>query len=61
MSASLVGSEMCIRDRSCPRTQAWRRRCCAKDNNRAQPHGLQHSDNSALSCLLYTSDAADDM
>eukprot|EP00969_Alexandrium_andersonii_P348076 15390977-Alexandrium_andersonii.AAC.1 len=61
MSASLVGSEMCIRDRTRGQRQApaaarWRRprgaaRCCARAprNTRRSP------------CLLYTSDAADDM
>eukprot|EP00969_Alexandrium_andersonii_P195388 8631568-Alexandrium_andersonii.AAC.1 len=60
MSASLVGSEMCIRDRvadlaetSGPRPRAARRasgtraRCCAPPLS--------------FPCLLYTSDAADDM
>eukprot|EP00969_Alexandrium_andersonii_P319394 14109675-Alexandrium_andersonii.AAC.1 len=61
MSASLVGSEMCIRDRQlqsaqpgtdkgqlgCPRTQ-WRR-LRPPLPGKAPP------------CLLYTSDAADDM
>eukprot|EP00969_Alexandrium_andersonii_P324724 14348518-Alexandrium_andersonii.AAC.1 len=61
MSASLVGSEMCIRDRrdagrppqrpfgalsGCPAAPRW-----------APYYGREHSD----SCLLYTSDAADDM
>eukprot|EP00969_Alexandrium_andersonii_P183356 8101757-Alexandrium_andersonii.AAC.1 len=60
MSASLVGSEMCIRDRdhgglfpSCPvqsaRTRAKQQRCV-------------HEAGAHVSvCLLYTSDAADDM
>eukprot|EP00969_Alexandrium_andersonii_P037372 1637452-Alexandrium_andersonii.AAC.1 len=60
MSASLVGSEMCIRDRYCAVV------CCLAPRYpvlcnpllrcgvllRASPH---------YSCLLYTSDAADDM
>eukprot|EP00969_Alexandrium_andersonii_P139200 6156014-Alexandrium_andersonii.AAC.1 len=60
MSASLVGSEMCIRDRpkrarprrpaplSCPAVQR-----CTWD--------LWHRQPPARPCLLYTSDAADDM
>eukprot|EP00969_Alexandrium_andersonii_P168757 7457996-Alexandrium_andersonii.AAC.1 len=60
MSASLVGSEMCIRDRAngpssrtflisrLPRTSPG---CLA-----AASAGLLHA-----ACLLYTSDAADDM
>eukprot|EP00969_Alexandrium_andersonii_P109522 4832197-Alexandrium_andersonii.AAC.1 len=61
MSASLVGSEMCIRDRdgaclrgAC-RIVVLRARCScgvrASERTRTQ----------AKSCLLYTSDAADDM
>eukprot|EP00975_Prorocentrum_lima_P059206 12414820-Prorocentrum_lima.AAC.1 len=60
MTSSLVGSEMCIRDRSM--TQ-W------KENQRDEAPPCQEGgsarDNQAgqryLSCLLYTSDAADDM
>eukprot|EP00969_Alexandrium_andersonii_P174294 7706150-Alexandrium_andersonii.AAC.1 len=60
MSASLVGSEMCIRDRP----QHWPpkpARCalcageCAGGACRAVRVG------GASACLLYTSDAADDM
>eukprot|EP00969_Alexandrium_andersonii_P198454 8764625-Alexandrium_andersonii.AAC.1 len=61
MSASLVGSEMCIRD-SCKNESG-----CSAD--RARRLGARtHADNvsgvrpdSAAACLLYTSDAADDM
>eukprot|EP00969_Alexandrium_andersonii_P014703 642157-Alexandrium_andersonii.AAC.1 len=61
MSASLVGSEMCIRDRS--------RACCwggSGEASRTAAPGQQRSKPletaiSASSCLLYTSDAADDM
>eukprot|EP00969_Alexandrium_andersonii_P002239 97848-Alexandrium_andersonii.AAC.1 len=61
MSASLVGSEMCIRDRvgclaGChPRTAALACRAGASFSLPAGPLALP-----AL-CLLYTSDAADDM
>eukprot|EP00969_Alexandrium_andersonii_P259165 11459549-Alexandrium_andersonii.AAC.1 len=60
MSASLVGSEMCIRDRawtdSPERVLGGRLRVSAglKD----QLNGLR---NLLPGCLLYTSDAADDM
>eukprot|EP00969_Alexandrium_andersonii_P102965 4543592-Alexandrium_andersonii.AAC.1 len=60
MSASLVGSEMCIRDR--PRTQCLPRRNeaaqCSRCCSAAPPPGASGT---ALRCLLYTSDAADDM
>eukprot|EP00969_Alexandrium_andersonii_P042736 1874613-Alexandrium_andersonii.AAC.1 len=60
MSASLVGSEMCIRDR------LWR--CHRKgrpvlgirtspEHTRASNHAFPE----LCTCLLYTSDAADDM
>eukprot|EP00969_Alexandrium_andersonii_P076448 3370580-Alexandrium_andersonii.AAC.1 len=61
MSASLVGSEMCIRDS--PRLQQARARrrkevraCPARPRRggHARAHGVDV-------CLLYTSDAADDM
>eukprot|EP00969_Alexandrium_andersonii_P244835 10818383-Alexandrium_andersonii.AAC.1 len=61
MSASLVGSEMCIRDRPWPGLRAVRgrtstRRCLPTSPARsASPTGRR------CSCLLYTSDAADDM
>eukprot|EP00969_Alexandrium_andersonii_P047210 2071853-Alexandrium_andersonii.AAC.1 len=60
MSASLVGSEMCIRDRarSAHLTEAirWMRRRTSASWGRVQPSG-----GAAEGCLLYTSDAADDM
>eukprot|EP00969_Alexandrium_andersonii_P102295 4515023-Alexandrium_andersonii.AAC.1 len=60
MSASLVGSEMCIRDRPC------RGRSSIAPSGRATtavsrcsgPGGVSVT---ARGCLLYTSDAADDM
>eukprot|EP00969_Alexandrium_andersonii_P164677 7279421-Alexandrium_andersonii.AAC.1 len=60
MSASLVGSEMCIRDRR-ERPPALGRldsRWPGKDARRA---GVAPLPGSARACLLYTSDAADDM
>eukprot|EP00969_Alexandrium_andersonii_P277186 12252408-Alexandrium_andersonii.AAC.1 len=60
MSASLVGSEMCIRDRS-----GWAGRLptqvgedCAQ---LAAPRGIGARGPTPNACLLYTSDAADDM
>eukprot|EP00969_Alexandrium_andersonii_P122442 5412808-Alexandrium_andersonii.AAC.1 len=60
MSASLVGSEMCIRDRIRGRCRpaAARGRSCGRravtGRGREFGRGLE-------ACLLYTSDAADDM
>eukprot|EP00969_Alexandrium_andersonii_P327684 14480246-Alexandrium_andersonii.AAC.1 len=57
MSASLVGSEMCIRD------SAWIRWNCSfgrfgtSSSNSRKPEIMA----SECFCLLYTSDAADDM
>eukprot|EP00969_Alexandrium_andersonii_P271770 12012066-Alexandrium_andersonii.AAC.1 len=60
MSASLVGSEMCIRDRSptprripypLPNPRLARPGSCPPGTSSGRPAG----------CLLYTSDAADDM
>eukprot|EP00969_Alexandrium_andersonii_P121772 5384702-Alexandrium_andersonii.AAC.1 len=61
MSASLVGSEMCIRDRDPPappeKPAHWSR---TQPEEAAVPARLIGQ--AALSaCLLYTSDAADDM
>eukprot|EP00969_Alexandrium_andersonii_P008378 365121-Alexandrium_andersonii.AAC.1 len=60
MSASLVGSEMCIRDRL--------RLCTSRPLSRVPAWDRQHPDTGVLeearlcvACLLYTSDAADDM
>eukprot|EP00969_Alexandrium_andersonii_P268122 11848557-Alexandrium_andersonii.AAC.1 len=60
MSASLVGSEMCIRDRP--------RRAAGPAPGRGGPLNFSNagragskSDRQHVLCLLYTSDAADDM
>eukprot|EP00969_Alexandrium_andersonii_P194984 8613613-Alexandrium_andersonii.AAC.1 len=60
MSASLVGSEMCIRDSSLHRLQhlfrnlaLWSKLAGASESSRGA--------RGPNSCLLYTSDAADDM
>eukprot|EP00969_Alexandrium_andersonii_P173518 7670667-Alexandrium_andersonii.AAC.1 len=61
MSASLVGSEMCIRDRLLP-AQGQRRRRAAQRRRQGQPSEAAKSKGQfRLACLLYTSDAADDM
>eukprot|EP00969_Alexandrium_andersonii_P292031 12907200-Alexandrium_andersonii.AAC.1 len=61
MSASLVGSEMCIRDRpwaSSPPLVACRRSLTSWGRRPPNsPYGLMDP----KGCLLYTSDAADDM
>eukprot|EP00969_Alexandrium_andersonii_P309169 13662519-Alexandrium_andersonii.AAC.1 len=57
MSASLVGSEMCIRDRMTTKSPAARQ-CDAlgpMTSRDIAKHVLP------MACLLYTSDAADDM
>eukprot|EP00969_Alexandrium_andersonii_P039810 1744087-Alexandrium_andersonii.AAC.1 len=60
MSASLVGSEMCIRDSNQPPRQVREREAAQK----ARPvlgKRATASDSVGRTCLLYTSDAADDM
>eukprot|EP00969_Alexandrium_andersonii_P271158 11984495-Alexandrium_andersonii.AAC.1 len=60
MSASLVGSEMCIRDSLLPAARGQTRPDRALTIlKKASPQ--VHSTNRARICLLYTSDAADDM
>eukprot|EP00969_Alexandrium_andersonii_P073811 3255661-Alexandrium_andersonii.AAC.1 len=60
MSASLVGSEMCIRDRRTRRCASKRRpKWAAWSLFEVVWAGLQRALRG--SCLLYTSDAADDM
>eukprot|EP00969_Alexandrium_andersonii_P083225 3671833-Alexandrium_andersonii.AAC.1 len=61
MSASLVGSEMCIRDSISPEgiLDALREMGSPKDGAKVA-QSLLHPPLSK-SCLLYTSDAADDM
>eukprot|EP00969_Alexandrium_andersonii_P179295 7926493-Alexandrium_andersonii.AAC.1 len=60
MSASLVGSEMCIRDRPIAVAPIGRRRPLRARGARASSGGAETIGRSLL-CLLYTSDAADDM
>eukprot|EP00969_Alexandrium_andersonii_P165814 7327483-Alexandrium_andersonii.AAC.1 len=60
MSASLVGSEMCIRDRNttptCPCQRGRLRRASTRASGSAASPMARRG-----GCLLYTSDAADDM
>eukprot|EP00969_Alexandrium_andersonii_P313026 13830914-Alexandrium_andersonii.AAC.1 len=60
MSASLVGSEMCIRDRppTAPGADACAERACS---TRGSDGATREPTGDSESCLLYTSDAADDM
>eukprot|EP00969_Alexandrium_andersonii_P296131 13087943-Alexandrium_andersonii.AAC.1 len=61
MSASLVGSEMCIRDS--PRTPFWGSIWTAIRSGRGNDCNDDGDDarDGHICCLLYTSDAADDM
>eukprot|EP00969_Alexandrium_andersonii_P325518 14383480-Alexandrium_andersonii.AAC.1 len=60
MSASLVGSEMCIRDRNHKRLSRRLKRLMLYSFFRALRRG-KPSTRAGRCCLLYTSDAADDM
>eukprot|EP00969_Alexandrium_andersonii_P235321 10389820-Alexandrium_andersonii.AAC.1 len=61
MSASLVGSEMCIRDRGKPRSERPEREVREPVVLLAPPRAVTPANGGWGSCLLYTSDAADDM
>eukprot|EP00969_Alexandrium_andersonii_P261729 11570499-Alexandrium_andersonii.AAC.1 len=60
MSASLVGSEMCIRDRNRRKPETPLPHCQASEVPR-EARRLLRLDMRDGGCLLYTSDAADDM
>eukprot|EP00969_Alexandrium_andersonii_P296373 13097192-Alexandrium_andersonii.AAC.1 len=60
MSASLVGSEMCIRDRLSIPASAVTVRGPTRLHRTYDERANAHFDH-LFSCLLYTSDAADDM
>eukprot|EP00969_Alexandrium_andersonii_P282542 12490984-Alexandrium_andersonii.AAC.1 len=60
MSASLVGSEMCIRDRPHRGGSAPQTTRLAPPARAASP-GAEAPVGGSGACLLYTSDAADDM
>eukprot|EP00975_Prorocentrum_lima_P002951 650567-Prorocentrum_lima.AAC.1 len=60
MTSSLVGSEMCIRDSFDVRIEGYPTEVTWKLRNKYALYIALRSF-PALSCLLYTSDAADDM
>eukprot|EP00969_Alexandrium_andersonii_P222598 9832059-Alexandrium_andersonii.AAC.1 len=61
MSASLVGSEMCIRDRDRADRDLAEPSLLVGAGERVQWEDDPRCKTSSSSCLLYTSDAADDM
>eukprot|EP00969_Alexandrium_andersonii_P205832 9094922-Alexandrium_andersonii.AAC.1 len=61
MSASLVGSEMCIRDRAAAAAATKRLTAPSCARSGQYPAGCWRPFHTRGSCLLYTSDAADDM
>eukprot|EP00969_Alexandrium_andersonii_P291942 12902709-Alexandrium_andersonii.AAC.1 len=61
MSASLVGSEMCIRDRAKAVLGAFRTIAVEAGAPTARQPLLEGEAPRGGTCLLYTSDAADDM
>eukprot|EP00969_Alexandrium_andersonii_P016149 707294-Alexandrium_andersonii.AAC.1 len=61
MSASLVGSEMCIRDRASPKLRHIMTSREAREPGQSLQDSLRHANTRSCRCLLYTSDAADDM
>eukprot|EP00969_Alexandrium_andersonii_P235825 10411343-Alexandrium_andersonii.AAC.1 len=61
MSASLVGSEMCIRDRYWTFCWCWDCSCPIWRSRINSAWGGDGRHDSGRTCLLYTSDAADDM
>eukprot|EP00975_Prorocentrum_lima_P023470 4934314-Prorocentrum_lima.AAC.1 len=60
MTSSLVGSEMCIRDRLWDRQRSLSR-TSPKSLPRVRTNSWKVGASGSRSCLLYTSDAADDM
>eukprot|EP00969_Alexandrium_andersonii_P187474 8283673-Alexandrium_andersonii.AAC.1 len=60
MSASLVGSEMCIRDSACAGGAFGRPRAFVQQHKRNSAESRRQTAHGSC-CLLYTSDAADDM
>eukprot|EP00969_Alexandrium_andersonii_P083124 3667288-Alexandrium_andersonii.AAC.1 len=61
MSASLVGSEMCIRDRATRSGSLQPRGAGASSHATRSGRGRAGQGRPGQACLLYTSDAADDM
>eukprot|EP00975_Prorocentrum_lima_P002584 568735-Prorocentrum_lima.AAC.1 len=60
MTSSLVGSEMCIRDRVLDRLHLPDDDEVIHRNHRTFRYRIQQT-GASIGCLLYTSDAADDM
>eukprot|EP00975_Prorocentrum_lima_P050402 10556054-Prorocentrum_lima.AAC.1 len=60
MTSSLVGSEMCIRDRITGHVER-RADCGTVSGDQQRTAGSRHDGGVFWRCLLYTSDAADDM
>eukprot|EP00969_Alexandrium_andersonii_P149859 6626921-Alexandrium_andersonii.AAC.1 len=61
MSASLVGSEMCIRDRDSLGADEGRALRAARGPAQPSDEEQRRHECARFPCLLYTSDAADDM
>eukprot|EP00969_Alexandrium_andersonii_P043162 1893060-Alexandrium_andersonii.AAC.1 len=61
MSASLVGSEMCIRDRVCAASARSQQEGAIRRGVNATAQLPARFGPLSTACLLYTSDAADDM
>eukprot|EP00969_Alexandrium_andersonii_P161037 7116670-Alexandrium_andersonii.AAC.1 len=61
MSASLVGSEMCIRDSFWAPAAQPSHSTSVSSCRSGRPTSQEAPRRSASTCLLYTSDAADDM
>eukprot|EP00969_Alexandrium_andersonii_P328173 14501761-Alexandrium_andersonii.AAC.1 len=61
MSASLVGSEMCIRDSPQPDARKPTATGGVEEDANGNQCDVSQGPSSSPPCLLYTSDAADDM
>eukprot|EP00975_Prorocentrum_lima_P012092 2567430-Prorocentrum_lima.AAC.1 len=61
MTSSLVGSEMCIRDSLCTACRTSSLTCIGATAHSGNVRPRSWSTSPLSSCLLYTSDAADDM
>eukprot|EP00975_Prorocentrum_lima_P029901 6274221-Prorocentrum_lima.AAC.1 len=61
MTSSLVGSEMCIRDRDKKEKLGKRLLRTSAKRTEHQEQSLLEAVGKNATCLLYTSDAADDM
>eukprot|EP00975_Prorocentrum_lima_P017032 3608320-Prorocentrum_lima.AAC.1 len=61
MTSSLVGSEMCIRDSGSSVGAGQARAGCCSEGFRTVVRRCRPAVGLRLGCLLYTSDAADDM